>query len=334
MDTTEQFLNKIRLLRKNRPLKVALPDNADSRIAEAIRTFAEEETIDRIVCFVQKNSSLSGLDLNDRAKEICQLIEPEQLATPTYDHLVMHARKRHKSPSSDRMQAMSLDPLCQAGYLLASGQVDAVVAGITRTTADVIRAGLATVDLLPDISTISGAFIMIKPSEVLAFADCAVVIDPTSRQLCDIAACTKETLVQLFPETVPQVAFLSFATKGSAVHQASEKPRQAWEAFRTRHPDIDSDGELQFDAAYLPNIRSAKAPESMLKGPANVYVFPDLQSGNIAYKIAQRLGGFMALGPILQGFAQPYSDLSRGASASDIVQSVYVNLLRSQKGLH
>lgn len=221
--------------------------------------------------------------------------------------------------------------LTDAAAALTRGDLDAVLAGNQSTTSNVIRAGIAGVGLAAGVRTVSGAFIMnrVATGEVLLFADCGVVIAPTVKQLVDIASESVKTWQLVMPDAPPVVAFLSFSTKGSANHEAADKVAEAHRAFKERCPDVASDGELQFDAAIDSEIGQKKAPGSPAAGRANCFVFPDLGAGNIAYKIAQRLGGFEAYGPILQGLARPFSDLSRGSTVADILASAYINLARS-----
>jgi phosphate acetyltransferase len=225
--------------------------------------------------------------------------------------------------------------LAHAAELLAAGQVDAVLGGNTATTADVIRAGIAGVGLAPGVRTVSGAFVMNKPGErVYLYADCGVVIAPTVKQLVDIAVESVRTWKLVMPDEQPVLAFLSYSTKGSAQHESAVKMAEAAQIFAAQHAEAlgaVSDGELQFDAAFDPVIGSRKAPGSLVPGRANCFVFPDLGAGNIAYKITQRLGGYEAYGPILQGLSKPFSDLSRGSTVEDVLASAYVNLLRARR---
>jgi phosphate acetyltransferase len=164
--------------------------------------------------------------------------------------------------------------------------------------------------------------------EMLLFADCGVVIEPTVEQLVQIAHASVSTWTTLIPHIPPKVAFLSFSSKGSARHKESEKVSAAAALFKERFPDVVSDGELQFDAAFVPKVARVKAPESPIAGQANCFIFPNLNAGNIAYKLVQRLAGYRAYGPILQGLAKPFSDLSRGASVQDLVTCTYINQAR------
>lgn len=236
------------------------------------------------------------------------------------------AAGRGKVIDNADLERMASNPLYIAGSLLPAGKVDAVIAGAVHTTADVIRAALAMVGLASGIKTVSGAFLMHKAEVSYLYADGGVVVSPTAEALVDIAAATVQTwrtvvapLVNSSAPPEPRVAFLSFSTKGSAIHPDAQKVQQAADLFRARYPDVVADGEVQFDTATVPEIAARKAPGSLLAGRANCFIFPDLDAGNIAYKITQRLGGFAAYGPLLQGLRYGMSDLSRGASVEDIV---------------
>lgn len=216
--------------------------------------------------------------------------------------------------------------------LLRAGRVDGVVAGAEATTAEVLRAGLRILGPAEGIRTVSSAFYMVlpplgpEPERVLTFTDAAVVPEPTAEQLAEIAdaACRARTLVV---GDEPRVAFLSYATRGSASGASVERVREGLARFRERRPDVRADGELQADAALVPEVARRKAPDSPLEGAANILVFPDLDAGNIGYKLVQRLGRARALGPVLQGLSAPLNDLSRGASVEDIVEVAYITAL-------
>ena len=210
------------------------------------------------------------------------------------------------------------DPVVAAAILVRAGMADAAVAGATRPSADVLRAGLNVLGVAPGVGVVSSSILFVLPDgRVIAYGDCGVVPDPDEVQLASIAVSTARTFEALSGESA-RVAMLSFSTRGSARHARVDKVRNATALVGDLAPDLVVDGELQFDAAWVPEVADMKAPGSPVAGGANVFVFPDLDSGNIAYKITERLGGARAFGPLLQGLDGVFHDLSRGCSADDI----------------
>ncbi len=223
-------------------------------------------------------------------------------------------------------------PLFYGGMMVALGDADTMVAGVAHATASVIQAGALTIGLSPGIETVSSFFLMVLPEfrgqrhRPFIFADCAVTVAPTAAQLADIALASHASAGKLLTET-PRVALLSFSTHGSAAHEVIDKVTQALALARQRAPAALLDGEFQLDSAIIPEVAAKKVKTaSAVAGQANVLVFPDLNTGNVAYKLAQYMAGARAIGPFLQGFAKPISDLSRGASANDIVATTAVVL--------
>ena len=251
---------------------------------------------------------------------------------------IIEAREQKGYFKEDTINLM-LDPLYFSDFYVKSGKANGCVAGARSDTADVLRAALHTIGTAENISIISSFFLMVPPDQhpglkkPVFFADCAVNPVPAASSLFDIAVSTIGSFKQLFPQEQPKAAFLSFSTKGSAQHQVIKKIKEAVmltkEHFKLEK-DVLIDGELQFDAAVVPEVAARKAPDSPIKGDANIFIFPDLGSGNICYKAVERLGRFKAIGPIIQGLSKPASDLSRGCSVDDIYYVSAINLLQSK----
>ncbi len=325
------IISELRKKAKEKRKRVVLPEGEEERIIKAAKIISEQG-----IAFVtllgeekkiEKLASENGLVLNK-----VKVINPEKsFEFDEYTQEYFKLREK-KGITFDRAKKMMRNPLYYGAMMVRKGEVDGSVAGSVNTTADVLRAGIQIIGLASGIKSVSSSFLLVFPEfmgvkdKVFVFADCAVIPDPDPEDLASIAVSSAKTMKILVGEE-PKVAMLSFSTKGSAKHEMVDKVVEATQIAKKIAPGIKIDGELQLDSAIIPDVAKKKSPESTVAGLANVLVFPDLNSGNIGYKLAQRLAGAFAIGPIIQGLAKPANDLSRGCSVDDIVNVVAVAML-------
>jgi phosphate acetyltransferase len=308
---------------------IVLPEGTEERTLKAA-DFILKEKIARIILIgnkseIEKKAVEFGLQFISNARIIDPVENPDK---ERYAKLLFEIRKS-KGLSWEEAMTLVEDPLYLATLLIKTGEADGEVAGAMNATGNVLRPAFQIVKTLPGITVVSGAFFMIfkdnpyVPGNILVFADCAVHPDPTASELAEIAVTTALTAKSI-AGIEPRVAMLSFSTKGSAKHALCDKVVEATRIAREKAPWLEIDGELQADAAIVESVGMHKAPGSPVAGKANVLVFPSLETGNIAYKLVQRLAGAEAIGPVLQGMAAPINDLSRGCSVTDIVNLIAI----------
>jgi len=310
---------KARQLKKH----IVLPDAMDERAIQAARIIVDEKIANISLIGNEEAIRSKAHQLDVSMENVC-IVDPEKSEKLNEFVQIYFDLRKAKGMQQEQARATIKNPLFFGAMMVREGLADGSVAGSLSTTGDVIRAGIQVVGMPPGLSIVSSFFLMVFPHINYLYADCGVVPDPNVEQLADIAISTAENHGRLTGE-IPRVAMLSFSTKGSASHPLVEKIQKATTLVKQKRPDLIVDGELQVDAAIVPSVSAKKAPGSPIAGNANVLIFPNLDAGNIAYKITQRLAGAEAFGPIIQGLKKPCYDLSRGCSVGDIVSMVAIN---------
>jgi phosphate acetyltransferase len=317
------------LIARARKLKktIVFPEGNDPRVLQAAARLAAEGVVKPVLLGTAPASPMEGVTFVDPARSAAS----DKYAALYYE------RRRTKGVTQVEAGQIARRPLYFASLMVGAGDADGSVGGAVNSTAETVRAALHSVGPDPKVRLVSSVFIMaladrsLGHNGLMAFADCAVVIEPDSGQLADIAIATAES-TRVLIGTEPAVALLSFSTKGSGKHEQVDKVVEALKIVQARAPELNVDGELQADAAISAVVGKSKAPGSKVAGHANTLVFPNLAAANIGYKLVERLGGAMAIGPFLQGLAKPANDLSRGCSAEDIFNVAVVTALQSERG--
>ncbi len=315
MDLFTNLKNKI----KGKDKAIVFPEGEDARVLGAALRLAQEGILRPIVLGNESKIKELAHELGKDVLANVTLIDPEKYPQKNFDEMVQKFVERRKGKNTEEQAREWLKDVNYFGTMLVFlHKADGLVSGAVHATSDTVRPALQIIKTKPGLKKTSGAFIMTRDdgSETYVFADCAINIDPSAEDLAEIAVTSAET-ARLF-DIDPKVAMLSFSTKGSAKGEQVDKVVKATEIAHKKAPALTLDGELQFDASFVPTVAKQKAPGSNVAGHATVFVFPELQSGNIGYKIAQRFGGFEAIGPVLQGLNEPVSDLSRGCNEQDV----------------
>ncbi|WP_264211292.1 phosphate acetyltransferase [Leisingera thetidis] len=332
-----QTLTPLELLQADPPAArpvVALSEGADPRVAAGALAAHRAGIADVILVGPQAEVEAALQSEGARAGGGVAIHDPAASDLTAAFAAEYFSLRRHKGVDEAAARQAAETPLVYAAMLVRLGHAAGTVGGAVHTTGDVVRSAIQVIGMAPDAGMVSSFFLMYPPdgapdgARAMLYSDCGLVIDPKPSEMVSIAAASARSASALL-KVDPKLAFLSFSTMGSARHPAVDKVTEALALFQNAHPDLPADGELQFDAAFVPSVGQHKSPGSPIAGQANVMIFPNLDAGNIGYKITQRLGGYSAIGPVLQGLAKPANDLSRGCSAEDVTQIIAVTILQA-----
>ncbi|WP_112182236.1 MULTISPECIES: phosphate acetyltransferase [Paraliobacillus] len=310
---------------KGNSRRIVFPEGSDERILQAASKLGEEGLVQPVLVGLRDKLEQQAKELNVSLANV-EIIDPNKYEA--FDEMVASFVERRKGKATEEAaRKMLLDENYFGTMLVYMNKADGLVSGAVHSTADTVRPALQIIKTKEGIKKTSGVFIMVRDEEKYVFADCAINIAPDSQDLAEIALASADT-ASLF-NIDPRVAMLSFSTKGSAKSEETDKVAEAVRIAKEQRPELTLDGEFQFDAAFVPSVAEKKAPDADIKGDANVFVFPGLEAGNIGYKIAQRLGNFDAVGPILQGLNKPVNDLSRGCNTDDVYKLAIITAAQS-----
>ena len=321
------FIDRLRQRAKTKKKRIVFPEAEDPRILKAAEWLASNNICDIIL--LESSDTISEISAEHKINipKTIDILNPEKYSNLGRFTESYFKKRKDKGISRGEARSQIQQPLFFGAAMVESGEADGCVAGSIAATSEVLRAAIRVIGLNKGTTIVSSVFLMVLPEDrVLTYGDCGVVPYPEAEQLADIAIQSSHTH-RLLTEQEPVTAMLSFSTKGSAEHQRVELVREALDIARKKEPELLIDGELQFDAAFVPEVARRKAPDSGVAGRANVLIFPNLDAGNIAYKITERLGRASATGPIVQGLAKPMMDLSRGCGWEDIVNAACVAVL-------
>lgn len=330
------FLNQIRSKARKNPKTIILPEGFDQRVLKAA-SFLARNGLAKIILLGQSDEIIKKAKSKSINLKNIEIINP--LTAKNFDAFAQeyYELRKHKGISLDDARAtLTGNFVFYAAMGVRNNKADGFVAGADYTTRDVARAAIHCLGINPEMPVVSSAFIMVVPDcpygeeGFFIFADCGIIPDPSAKQLCEIAFSSSRLLKQL-SNFKPKVALLSFSTKGSAASPSVEKVAEAIKLASNKYPDLVIDGELQADSAIIPEVAKIKSPNSLLRGKANILIFPNLDAGNICYKLVQRLAKARAVGPLLEGLNKPCSDLSRGCAVEDIIDTVALTVVRAQK---